>query len=70
MNIKYRLLCKSTGRVEIVLEEEKENALTLLMNHYHPVSVKFNPKFIIRSIRHLVYEYPFQIFAFTGYSFL
>ena len=35
-----------TGRVEIVLEEEKEKALTLLMNHYHPVSVKFNPKFV------------------------
>ena len=33
-----------TGRVEIVLEEEKEKALTLLMNHYHPESVKFNPK--------------------------
>ena len=27
-------------------EEEKEKALTLLMNHYHPVSVKFNPKFV------------------------
>ena len=35
-----------TGREEIVLEEEKEKALTLLMNHYHPVSVKFNPKFV------------------------
>jgi hypothetical protein len=36
------------------------------------VSTLFNiyPKFIIRSIRHLIYEYPFQIFAFTGYSFL
>ena len=27
-------------------EEEKEKALTLLMNHYHPESVKFNPKFV------------------------
>lgn len=24
----------------------KEKELTLLMNHYHPVSVKFNPKFV------------------------
>lgn len=34
------------GSVEIVSEEEKEKALTLLMNHYHPESVKFNPKFV------------------------
>ena len=27
-------------------EEEKEKALTLLMNHYHSESVKFNPKFV------------------------
>ena len=44
-NFRYESVV-GTGRVEIVLEEEKEKALTLLMNHYHPVSVKFNPKFV------------------------
>ena len=37
-NFRYESVV-GTGRVEIVLEEEKEKALTLLMNHYHPVSV-------------------------------
>ena len=44
-NFRYESVV-GTGRVEIVPEEEKEKALTLLMNHYHPVSVKFNPKFV------------------------
>ena len=44
-NFRYESVV-GTGRVEIVSEEEKEKALTLLMNHYHPVSVKFNPKFV------------------------
>ena len=44
-NFRYESVV-GTGRVEIVLEEEKEKALTLLMIHYHPVSVKFNPKFV------------------------
>ena len=34
------------------------------------ITILSYPKFIITSIRHLIYEYPFQIFAFTGYSFL
>ena len=44
-NFRYESVV-GTGRVEIVPEEEKEKALTLLMNHYHPESVKFNPKFV------------------------
>ena len=32
--------------VPVNFGEEKEKALTLLMNHYHPESVKFNPKFV------------------------
>jgi len=32
--------------MEIVPEEEKDKALTLLMNHYHPETVKYNPKFM------------------------
>ena len=41
-NFRYESVV-GTGRVEIVPEEEREKALTLLMNHYHPESVKFNP---------------------------
>ncbi len=41
-NFRYESVV-GTGRVEIVLEEEKEKALTLLMNHYHPVSVNLIP---------------------------
>jgi nitroimidazol reductase NimA-like FMN-containing flavoprotein (pyridoxamine 5'-phosphate oxidase superfamily) len=44
-NFRYESVV-GTGRVAIVPEEEKEKALTLLMNHYHPESVKFNPKFV------------------------
>ena len=44
-NFRYESVV-GTRRVEIVSEEEKEKALTLLMNHYHPESVKFNPKFV------------------------
>ena len=44
-NFRYESVV-GTGRVEIISEEEKEKALTLLMNHYHPESVKFNPKFV------------------------
>ena len=42
----------------------------LLDRMYLSITILSYPKFIIRSIRHLIYEYPFQIFAFTGYSFL
>ena len=35
-----------TGRIEIVPEEEKDKALTLLMRHYHPEEIKYNPKFM------------------------
>ena len=44
-NFRYEKCCwygtcrDRTGR-------RKGKALTLLMNHYHPVSVKFNPKFV------------------------
>ena len=44
-NFRYESVV-GTGRVEIVPEEEKEKALTLLMNHYQPESVKFNSKFV------------------------
>lgn len=34
-----------TGKIEIVPDEEKERALKILMRHYHPETVKHNPKF-------------------------
>ena len=37
---------------------------------FHANTILSYPKFILRSILHLIYEYPFQIFAFTGYSFM
>lgn len=27
-------------------DDEKDKALTLLMRHYHPEAVKYNPKFV------------------------
>jgi len=40
------------------------------VNPYAAVDQQLDLARAIRSIRHLIYEYPFQIFAFTGYSFL
>ena len=34
------------GILEVVEEDQKAHALTVLMNHYHDESVKFNPKFM------------------------
>lgn len=44
-NFRYESVV-GTGCIEIVPEEEKDKALTLLMNHYHPETVKYNPKFM------------------------
>ena len=53
MQVQVKLILKSgyesvvgTGQIEIVAEEEKDKALTLLMQHYHPETVKYNPAFV------------------------
>lgn len=40
-NFRYESVV-GTGRMEIVPEEEKDKALTLFMNHYHPETVKYH----------------------------
>ncbi len=44
-NFRYESVV-GTGQIEIVAEEEKDKALTLLMQHYHPETVKYNPAFV------------------------
>lgn len=44
-NFRYESVV-GTGRMEIVPEEEKDKALTFLMRHYHPDTIKYNPKFM------------------------
>ena len=44
-NFRYESIV-GTGHIEIVPDEEKDKALTLLMNHYHHETVKYNPKFM------------------------
>lgn len=44
-NFRYESVV-GTGKIEIVPEDEKDKALTLLMKHYHPETVKYNPKFM------------------------
>lgn len=44
-NFRYESIV-GTGRLELVGDGEKEKALTLIMSHYHPEGVRFNPKFV------------------------
>lgn len=44
-NFQYESII-GTGKVEVVEENEKEHALTVLMQHYHSKHVEYNPKFL------------------------